>query len=76
MFILDAEWINLYKGVDPMTVKGISSYLGSLYDNYSYDPIEKIAMLAMCLLACGQFLVKDTDHLFMGLDWIMRLFNI
>jgi len=72
----DIEWVNLYKGVDPMTVKGITSYLGSLYDNYSNDPIEKIAMLGMALLSCAQFFVRDTDHLFMGLDWVMRLFNI
>lgn len=61
----------MYKGVDPKTVKGITAYIGSLYDNYSNDPIEKIAMLAMCLLACGQFFVKDTDYLYKGLDWLM-----
>jgi len=70
------EWVNLYKGVDPMTVKGITGYLGSLYDNYSNDPIEKLAMLAMTLLACAQFFVKDTDNLFNGIDWLMSLFNL
>lgn len=72
----DAEWINLYKGIDPTTVRGITAYLGSLYDNYSNDPIEKIAMIAMCLLACAQFFVKDTDYLYLGLNGLMRLFNI
>lgn len=57
-------------------MRGISSYLGSLYDNYSNDPIEKIAMLAMCLLACGQFFVKDTDYMLKGFNGLMRLFNI
>lgn len=73
---LDAEWVNLYKGIDPTTVRGITGYLGSLYDNYSNDPIEKIAMLAMSLLACAQFFVRDTDYLFIGLNGLMRLFNI
>lgn len=68
--------MQLYKGVDPQTVKGITNYLGSLYDNYSNDPIEKIAMMAIVLLACAQFFVKSTDNLFNGLDWTMRLFNI
>ena len=68
--------MNIYKGVDPLTVKGISQYLGSLYDNYSNDPIEKIAMLAMCMLACSQFFVEDTDNLFVGLDSLMNLLNI
>ena len=72
----DVEYVNLYKGVDPQTVKGITSYLGSLYENYSNDPIEKLAMIGMCLLACAQFFVKDTDNLFTGLDWLMRQFNI
>lgn len=70
------EWVNIYKGVDPTTVKGIAQYLGALYDNYSNDPIQKIAMLAMCLLACGQFFVGDDDNLEIGLNKLMRLFNI
>lgn len=62
--------------MDPLTVKGISQYLGSLYDNYSNDPVQKIAMLAMSLLACSQFFVGDDDNLFIGLDKLMKLFNI
>lgn len=73
---IDVEYTNLYKGVDPQTVKGITNYLGSLYDNYSNDPIEKLTMIAMCLLACAQFFVKDVDHLWIALDWLMQRFNI
>jgi hypothetical protein len=72
----DVDWVNIYKGVDPLTVKGISQYLGSLYINYSSDPIQKVAMLAMCLLACGQFFVGDNDNLEIGLNKLMGLFNI
>lgn len=68
--------MNIYKGIDPTTVKGISQYLGTLYANYSNDPIQKIAMLAMCLLACAQFFVGDNDNLESGINKLMRLFNI
>lgn len=68
----DIEWINLYKGVDPLTVKGITAYLGSLYENYSNAPIEKIAMLAMALLASSQFFLEDKDHLSIFLNFIIN----
>jgi hypothetical protein len=62
----------LYKGVDPMTVKGVTAYLGSLYENYTNAPVEKIAMFAMALLASSQFFLKDRDYLSMFLNWMVN----
>ena len=58
----------MYKGVDPKTVKGITGYIGSLYKNYTNDPVEKIVMIAVVMLACSQFLANDTDYFKKGLQ--------
>lgn len=66
----------MYKGVDPTTVKGITSYIGSIYKNYSNDPIEKMVVLSVAMLACAQFFVKDHDYFNQVLLWFCGLFGL
>ena len=48
---------NMYKGVDPKSVKGLTSSIGSIFQNYGSDPLEKLIVLGFCFLACSQFMI-------------------
>ena len=62
----------MYKGIDYRGVRYLTSRMGTIYQNYGYDPLEKILVLACTMLSCSQFLVTKEDYLFQGMN---RLFS-
>lgn len=62
---------NLYKGVNPNSVKGLTSSIGAIYQNYGSDPLEKIIVLGFCLLACSQFMIEKSDYLWIAIESVM-----
>lgn len=60
----------LYKGVDPKSIKGLTISIGSIYENYGSDPLEKIVVLGCCLLACSQFMITSKDYFRMAIDFV------
>lgn len=64
----------MYKGVDPKSVKGLTSSIGSIFQNYGSDPLEKLIVLGFCFLACSQFMIHKTDYLKLGIDKVLHRF--
>lgn len=66
-------WGGAKKEKDPGSLDGVASSMGSIYQNYGSDPLERIMVVMCSVLVCSEFFVDKRDLVLQGMQYLLKI---